>query len=193
MKMQPDPTWIEKMAQGIGLIPDLSEKKTHFSEMIEPRPLSDYPPPEKWDNWEEYEAKGWSKKEKKCYSIIPTSCFNCESGCGLLSYVDHETGKVRKFEGNPYHPGSRGRNCAKGPATINQIEDPERILYPQKRVGKRGDGKWERVSWESVLEDISSRIRSAIEEGRNNEIAYHVGRPGAEGYMDRIQIGRAHV
>ena len=43
-----------------------------------------------------------------------------------------------------------------------------------------------RVSWESVLEDISSRIRSALEEGRNNEVAYHVGRPGHEGYMDRI-------
>ena len=55
-----------------------------------------------------------------------------------------------------------------------------------KRVGKRGEGKWERVSWESVLEDISSRIRSALEEGRNNEVAYHVGRHGHEGYMDRI-------
>ncbi|GIT08641.1 MAG: hypothetical protein CM1200mP30_22710 [Pseudomonadota bacterium] len=84
-----------------------------------------------------------------------------------MSYVDQETGKVRKFEGNPYHPGSRGRNCAKGPATINQIEDPERILYPQKKgLGKRGEGKWERVSWESVLDDISSRIRSALEEGK---------------------------
>ena len=186
MKMQPEASWIEKMAQGIGLIPDLTESETPKSEMREPGPLSSYPPPEQWDDWEEYEATEWAQKKKKRYSIIPTSCFNCESGCGLLSYVDKETGKVRKFEGNPYHPGSRGRNCAKGPATINQIEDKERILYPLKRVGKRGEGKWERVSWESVLEDISSRIRSALEEGRNNEVAYHVGRPGHEGYMDRI-------
>ena len=186
MKMQPEASWIEKMAQGIGLIPDLTESETPKSEMREPGPLSSYPPPEQWDDWEEYEATEWAQKKKKRYSIIPTSCFNCESGCGLLSYVDKETGKVRKFEGNPYHPGSRGRNCAKGPATINQIEDKERILYPLKRVGERGEGKWERVSWESVLEDISSRIRSALEEGRNNEVAYHVGRPGHEGYMDRI-------
>ena len=186
MKMQPEASWIEKMAQGIGLIPDLTESEIPKSEMREPGPLSSYPPPEQWDDWEEYEATEWAQKKKKRYSIIPTSCFNCESGCGLLSYVDKETGKVRKFEGNPYHPGSRGRNCAKGPATINQIEDKERILYPLKRVGKRGEGKWERVSWESVLEDISSRIRSALEEGRNNEVAYHVGRPGHEGYMDRI-------
>ena len=36
------------------------------------------------------------------------------------------------------HPGSRGRNCAKGPATLNQVEDPERILYPLRRKGPRG-------------------------------------------------------
>ena len=61
--MQPESTWIEKIAQGIGLIPDLTEKRIPDSEMWEPGPLSDYPPPEKWDDWEEYEAKGWSKKE----------------------------------------------------------------------------------------------------------------------------------
>ncbi|MBL8725250.1 MAG: hypothetical protein JNK49_14475, partial [Planctomycetes bacterium] len=48
-----------------------------------------------------------------------------------------DTGQIRKLEGNPYHPGSRGRNCAKGPATLNQIHDPERILYPMRRVGTR--------------------------------------------------------
>ena len=53
--------------------------------------------------------------------------------------------RIRKFEGNPLHPGSRGRNCAKGPATINQINDPERILYPLRASGARGAGKWERV------------------------------------------------
>jgi anaerobic selenocysteine-containing dehydrogenase len=184
--MQPEATWIEKLVQGLGLIPDLTESVTEESEMLSPGPLNSYLPPEKWDDWEEYEATGWSRKKKKRYSIIPTSCFNCESGCGMLSYVDKETGKVRKFEGNPFHPGSRGRNCAKGPATINQIEDPERILYPLKRLGKRGEGKWERVSWESVLQDISGKIRLALEEGRNNEIAYHVGRPGHEGYMERV-------
>jgi anaerobic selenocysteine-containing dehydrogenase len=69
---------------------------------------------------------------------VPTTCFNCESACGLLAYIDKETLEVRKFEGNPEHPGSRGRNCAKGPATLNQIHDVDRILYPLKRVGKRG-------------------------------------------------------
>ena len=70
--------------------------------------------------------------------LVPTTCFNCESACGLLAYVDRETRQVRKFEGNPEHPGSRGRNCAKGPATINQVTDPDRILYPMRRAGAGG-------------------------------------------------------
>jgi anaerobic selenocysteine-containing dehydrogenase len=104
----------------------------------------------------------------------------------LLAYVDRTTGAIRKLEGNPEHPGSRGRNCAKGPATLNQITDPDRILYPLKRAGKRGEGKWERVSWEEVLDALAGRIRRAIREGRGNEIMYHVGRPGEDGFAERI-------
>ena len=93
---------------------------------------------------------------------------------------------MRRFEGNPAHPGSRGRNCAKGPATLNQMYDPERILHPQRRVGKRGSGEWEQVSWDEALDDIAGRIRKALTEGRNDEIMYHVGRPGEDGYMERV-------
>jgi anaerobic selenocysteine-containing dehydrogenase len=148
--------------------------------------LSDYPPPEKWDDWVEFEARAWPRRVERRYTLIPTICFNCEAACGLLAYIDKETMEIRKFEGNPVHPGSRGKNCAKGPATINQIKDPERILYPLKRAGKRGEGKWTRVDWHEVLEDIGGRIAKAIREGRGNEIMYHVGRPGHERYMDRV-------
>ncbi len=170
------PNLIEKIAESLRIIPGLHEEKDEINSLNEPGKLSNYPPPEQWNNWQEYEAKAWARKEKKNYSIVPTTCFNCESACGLLAYVDKENGKVRKFEGNPYHPGSRGRNCAKGPATINQITDPDRIMYPMKRKGERGAGEWERVSWDEVLDDIAGKIRKALEEGRNNEVAYHVGK-----------------
>jgi anaerobic selenocysteine-containing dehydrogenase len=117
---------------------------------------------------------------------VPTSCFNCESACGLLAYIDKDTHKIQKFEGNPENPGSRGRNCAKGPATLNQITDPDRILYPLKRAGKRGEGKWERAGWDEVLDEIAARIRKAIVEDRRDEIMYHVGRPGEDGFTERI-------
>ena len=142
--------------------------------------LASYPPVERWDDWTEYDPAAWPRKVERHYSLVPTICFNCEAGCGLLAYIDKSTLKIRKFEGNPEHPGSRGRNCAKGPATLNQVNDTERILYPLRRAGKRGEGKWERVSWDDALDDIAARIRKAIVEDRRNEIIYHVGRPGHE-------------
>ncbi len=186
MSSNRNPSFIEKMAERIGLIPDLHKEEQALPRLTEPGDLSKYPPPDQWDDWTEYEATAWPRRVKKHYSIVPTTCFNCESACGLLAYIDKDTDQVRKFEGNPWHPGSRGRNCAKGPATINQITDPDRIMYPLKRVGERGSGQWERVSWDEVLDDIAARIRKAIQEGRHNEVAYHVGRPGHEGYMDRV-------
>ncbi|HEX8250836.1 MAG TPA: molybdopterin-dependent oxidoreductase [Pyrinomonadaceae bacterium] len=182
-----NPSFIERIAEKLHLIENLhKEDAVELPSLTEPGELTSYPPPEKWDDWTEYEALSGQKREKKNYMIIPTTCFNCEAGCGLLGYVDKETLKIRKFEGNPYHPGSRGRNCAKGPATINQINDVDRILYPMRRKGKRGAGEWERVSWDEVLDDIAAKIRAALLEDRRNEVVYHVGRPGHEGFIDRI-------
>src|SRR3990170_5017979 len=146
-------SFIETTAEKLGLIKKLRNNgnTAEIPRLTEPDKLTNYPPPEKWNDWEEYESKKWP---------------------------DKETLEVRKFEGNPYHPASRGRNCAKGPATINQLKDVDRILHPLKRAGKRGEGKWERVSWDSVLDDIADRIRKAMNENRHNEIVYHVGRPG---------------
>jgi len=151
-----------------------------------PDRLTAAPPPSKWDGFTEYDAKAWPRRVKREMRLVPTICFNCESGCGLLAYVDKETGKVRRFEGNPVHPGSRGRVCAKGPATLNQVEDPHRILYPLKRVGPRGGGKFERVTWEEVLTTLGARIGKALRENRRTEVMYHVGRPGHDGVMERI-------
>ncbi|HEU5228363.1 MAG TPA: molybdopterin-dependent oxidoreductase [Ktedonobacteraceae bacterium] len=164
----------------------LREHLAPGGEQMTVRDLASCPTPEQWHDWVEYDAKAWPRKVKRHYEIIPTICFNCEAACGLLAYVDKETQQVKKFEGNPYHPGSRGRNCAKGPATINQVNDPERILYPLKRVGKRGEGKWERTTWDEVLDTFASKIRAAILEDRRDEVMYHVGRPGHDGYMERV-------
>ncbi len=148
--------------------------------------LAAFPPKERWDDWVELSSRAWQAREEKHYQLIPTTCFNCESACGLLAYVDRSTGQIRKFEGNPEHPGSRGRNCAKGPATINQVTDPDRILYPLKRAAERGAGRWERISWDEALDTLAARIRKAIVEQRQNEIMIHIGRPGEDGFTERV-------
>jgi anaerobic selenocysteine-containing dehydrogenase len=147
--------------------------------------LAAFPPKERWGDWVEVDARSPQRRERH-YLLVPTTCFNCESACGLLAYVDRETLEVRKLEGNPEHPGSRGRNCAKGPATLNQITDPDRILFPLKRAGERGEGRWVQVSWDDALADIAARIRRAITEQRPNDVMYHVGRPGEDGFTERV-------
>ena len=184
------PSRVEKVAEKLGLLTNRSEntkkqrqrrKEANVNPISPPGHLDSYPDPDQWDDWTEYESSG----EPRSYSLVPTSCFNCEAGCGLLTYIDKGTGEIRKIEGNPEHPGSRGKNCAKGPATVNQIKDPQRIKHPLKRDGPRGSGKWQRVSWDEALDDIAGEMREAIRDDRGNEITYHVGRPGHEGSMDR--------
>ncbi len=165
-----------------GIVPDATVEKI---EVRQPDGrLSQYPPPDRWDDWVEWESTAWPDRVARRYTLVPTICFNCESGCGLLAYVDKATLEVRKFEGNPAHPGSRGRNCAKGPATHNQIYDPERILYPLERVGPRGSGQWKRVSWEEALDAIAAKMRESRKKRRDG-IMYHVGRPGEDHYANR--------
>jgi len=149
-------------------------------------PFKSHPDPSQWDDFVDFESKSWPKKDRRRYWIIPSICFNCESACGILAYVDKETLDIRKIEGNPVHPGSRGRTCAKGVVTPNQLEDPDRVLYPLKRVGKRGGGEWQRVTWDQALDELGSRIRNAIQEGRQRELMYHVGRPGEDGFANRV-------
>ncbi|MGE3171348.1 MAG: molybdopterin dinucleotide binding domain-containing protein [Planctomycetota bacterium] len=149
-------------------------------------PLESFPPPDRWDDWTEHDARAWPRREPRRYALVPTICFNCEAACGLVAYVDKQDGRIQKVEGNPYHPGSRGRNCAKGPATINQVHDPDRVLYPMKRSGPRGSGRFERTTWDEVLDTLAARIRAAITQDRLTEVVYHVGRPGHDGYVERV-------
>lgn len=179
-------TWLHALINSFGLKIERELTKTSSEVREVPKTLSHFPPKDKWDNWQEWDPRAWPRRVAKNYTIVPTVCFNCESACGLLAYVDKEDMSIRKFEGNPEHPGSRGRNCAKGPATINQVQDPERILHPMKRVGKRGGGQWEKTSWEEVLDLLGTRIRSAILEKRHREIMYHVGRPGEDVFTERV-------
>ena len=75
--------------------------------------LASFPPKERWDDWVELDSKAWPDKRERRYMLVPTTCFNCESACGHLAYIDKETNTIRKFEGNSVHPASRGRVAAR--------------------------------------------------------------------------------
>ncbi len=102
---------------------------------------------------------------------VPSTCLGCFARCGLIGYL--EDGLLVKLGGNPAHPNSQGRLCAKGQAGLNLEYDPERVLHPLRRVGSRGEGRFREVSWEEALEEIAERLRALRAEGRPEEFVFH--------------------
>ena len=76
--------------------------------------------------------------------IVRTVCQACHDTCGLLVHV--KGGKIVKIEGDPKHPTSGGMVCPKGIAQSQVVHHPDRLKYPLKRAGERGEGKWQRIS-----------------------------------------------
>ena len=77
--------------------------------------------------------------------------------------VEAENGRPIRVTGDRSHPASKGYLCVKGKASIDLTLSPKRLLYPQKRVGERGSGRWQRVGWDEALDDIARRLAEIIE------------------------------
>ena len=95
---------------------------------------------------------------------IPTSwdsrysvCDMCFNKCGLIARVSD--GKVHKLDPNPKFMKSRGMLCARGNAGIAQLYNPDRLKHPLLRTGKRGEGKWKRLSWDEALDIAAERLK----------------------------------
>lgn len=84
---------------------------------------------------------------------IATLCEMCVWRCGVLAKV--RGGKVVKLDGNPDHPHSNGKLCPRGQAGLMTTYDPDRVLNPLVRVGKRGEGKFREASWEEALDIVA--------------------------------------
>ena len=80
----------------------------------------------------------------------------------------------------PGVPDMNPMGCQKGAAWSQQHYNEERVLYPMKRAGKRGEGKWQRVSWETAFNDIADAILDAVQEQGPCSL-YHIGTPGEGG------------
>ncbi len=94
---------------------------------------------------EKKEAGGASRE-------IPTLCEMCVNKCAAIAKV--ENGIVTKLDPNPRFPKSKNMLCPRGVAGIHAMYDPDRLKYPMVRVGKRGEGKFKRVTWDEAYEAI---------------------------------------
>ena len=102
-------------------------------------------------------------------------CGFCGGDCLLDFYI--KDGKIIKTEGNCTLPGANGRVCVKGAAIKQALYNSDRILYPMKRVGKRGEGKFERISWKEALDTIAEKMQSVKEAYGPEQTMVYVGHP----------------
>jgi anaerobic selenocysteine-containing dehydrogenase len=104
----------------------------------------------------------------------PSACWQCVSRCPIIGFT--EDGVLTKIEGQPNSIRSLGKICAKSQAGINQLYDADRILYPMRRVGKRGEGKWKRISWNEALDELGERLKRLRNAGEPEKFMFHYGR-----------------
>lgn len=88
--------------------------------------------------------------------IVPTMCEQCVWRCGVWAKV--KDGKVVKLDGNPYHPHSNGKLCARGQSGIMTAYDPDRITTPLIRAGNRGEGRFRRATWDEALDLVAKNM-----------------------------------
>ena len=101
---------------------------------------------------------------------VATNCEMCFWRCGVLA--DVAEGKVGKLEGNPDHPLTRGRLCARGNAGIKLLYDGDRLKTPLLRTGTRGEGKFRPISWEQALDLFAARLRDIKEKYGAESVAF---------------------
>lgn len=117
--------------------------------------------------------------------IVKTQCRGCISNCGVFAHV--RNGRVIKLEGNPEYPLSKGAMCAKGLSGIQALYHPNRIKYPMKRIGERGDNKWQRISWDEALDTIAKKLMDTREKYGAEAV---LGSTGGGGNPNFLSVAR---
>src|SRR5579863_3566503 len=87
---------------------------------------------------------------------------DCPDTCAVL--VQLENGRATKLQGDPDHPVTRGFLCGKVAKYLDREYSPERVVYPLKRIGKKGEGRFQRIAWEEALDTIAKKLTAVAEE-----------------------------
>jgi anaerobic selenocysteine-containing dehydrogenase len=93
------------------------------------------------------------------HSVCALDCPDC---CSLLVTIDKE--HATRLRGDPAHPVTRGFLCGKVAQYLEREYSPARLLYPQRRIGAKGEGRFERISWDEALDTIARRLRAVAGE-----------------------------
>ncbi len=92
---------------------------------------------------------------------VVTCPLDCPDACRLVLEV--EDGRVRRVRGDAAHPTTRGFACAKTTRFPERLYAPDRPLYPMRRVGPKGEGRFQRISWEAALDEIAEKLKATLD------------------------------
>ncbi len=105
--------------------------------------------------------------------FVKTTCKICRKECGMIAHV--KDGRIKSLLGDPDDLLNKGALCAKGAAALEFEYDANRLMYPMKRTGRRGEGKWERITWEEGLKYTAGRLKDIREKYGPGAISVHAG------------------
>lgn len=113
--------------------------------------------------------------------IVGGCPLDCPDGCSWVVTVDDD-GRAVKLRGNPEHPFTQGGLCVKVNPYLDHAARPDRLLHPLRRVGAKGEGRFERVSWDDALGEIAQRFQQVIDEHGGEAIWPYAG-TGTVGFL----------
>lgn len=105
--------------------------------------------------------------------IVPGVCLLCPSGCGVLARV--ADGRLVKLEGSPMHPINLGTLCPKGQAAPELVYNPDRLRQPMRRVGERGSGQWQPLTWDEAVGIVAQKLNEVRAAGHPERAALMYG------------------
>ncbi|MGN6544455.1 MAG: molybdopterin-dependent oxidoreductase, partial [Aureliella sp.] len=115
--------------------------------------------------------------------VVPSVCpLDCPDACALKLTI--EEGRLVKLEGQREHPITRGFACVKMAHYPARQHHPDRLLAPQRRVGRKGEGRFEPITWEAALDEIAQRLKAIIaSHGEQAIMPYNYA--GTMGWIER--------
>ncbi|MBP2644471.1 MAG: Acetylene hydratase, partial [Firmicutes bacterium] len=137
--------------------------------------------------------KEWMEQKDGCYTVRTCGWSppgDHPVGCGMKLFI--KDGKLVKVEGDPEHPISQGRLCVRCLSLPEYVHHPQRITYPMKRVGARGEDKWQRISWDEAW-DIIVEKTNEIKKNYGAESIIVFGGTGREACLYYYPLGFASL
>ena len=123
--------------------------------------------------------------------VVPTVCGSCHNSCSVNVTV--QDGRIARISGRPGDPRTDGTVCSKALAAKQFVYDPSRLKYPLRRVGARGENKWQRITWDEALETIATEFNKVKEEMGPRAVGFYKGQASLWSFAYTMFIRLAHA